>query len=259
MNPKVLLILIDGMRPDAVLQAEHPFLREFMRTRCTYTLNGRSVMPSITLPCIMSLFHSVTPDRHGNLDNMYVRPSHRIDGLFDVLYANKKKNLFYRTWNELRDLCRPGALARDELCEWKVYGNAADIQLCDRCAQAIRAEEPDFVFYYSGNTDEVAHKHGWMGPEYMEAVSLASRNIEKLIGVLPEGYSVVITADHGGHARSHGTEMPEDMTIPIALYGPRWEKGKELETISLLDLAPTILDILGCEIPDEWDGVSLLG
>ena len=128
MNPKVLLILIDGMRPDAVLQAEHPFLREFMRTRCTYTLNGRSVMPSITLPCIMSLFHSVTPDRHGNLDNMYVRPSHRIDGLFDVLYANKKKNLFYRTWNELRDLCRPGALARDELCEWKVYGNAADIQ-----------------------------------------------------------------------------------------------------------------------------------
>jgi bisphosphoglycerate-independent phosphoglycerate mutase (AlkP superfamily) len=78
------------------------------------------------------------------------------------------------------------------------------------------------------------------------------------LDALPEGFSMVITADHGGHARTHGTEMPEDMTIPIAFYGPQWEKGKALEQIRLLDIAPTIVDMMGCEAPADWDGVSLL-
>ena len=48
------------------------------------------------------------------------------------------------------------------------------------------------------------------------------------------------------------------MTIPISLYGPQWEKGKELASIRLIDLAPTIAAMLDCEIPADWDGVSLL-
>ena len=48
------------------------------------------------------------------------------------------------------------------------------------------------------------------------------------------------------------------MTIPIALYGPQWEAGKELECIRLLDLAPTIAAMLGCKPSKDWDGVSLL-
>ena len=258
MKNRVLLILIDGMRPDAVQQCEHKFLYEFMTKECTYSFNGRTVMPSLTLPCHMSLFHNVEPDRHGIYNNTYHAPSHKLDGLFDVLAAAKKKNFFYRTWHELRDLCRPGALSRDIFIDYYAYDNEADKELCRIAVRDIVEEEPDFVFYYSGNSDEKAHKYGWMGQEYMDAIALASEHIEKFIKSLPEGYSVVITADHGGHARTHGTEMPEDMTIPIALYGPQWEKGKELETIRLLDLAPTIVDMLGCEIPDEWDGVSLL-
>lgn len=257
-NSKVVLILIDGLRPDAVQQCSHPFLREFMEKQCTYSYNGLTIMPSLTLPCHMSLFHSVGADRHGIMDNTFVRPSHRIDGLFDVLHAHKKKNFFYRTWHELRDLCRPGALSRDIFINYYTYDNAADIELCQCACRDIAAEQPDFVFYYSGNSDEKGHKYGWMGQEYMDAVALASQNIERIYNALPEGYSMVITADHGGHARTHGTEMHEDMTIPIAFYGPQWEKGKALEQIRLLDIAPTIVDMLGCEAPSDWDGVSLL-
>ena len=257
MKNKVLLILIDGLRPDAIAQCEHPFLREFLKS-CTYTLHGRSVMPSITLPCHMSLFHSVTPDRHGVLDNTYLRPSHRIDGLFDVLAQQKQQCNFFYTWSELRDLCRPGSLAREELCNYYTFGAQADCEMCDRTLRALREEAPDFIFYYTGHTDETAHKFGWMGPEYLKAVDLASANVEKLVAALPEEYSIVLTADHGGHARTHGLDIPEDMTIPIALYGPQWEKGRELDCIRLIDLAPTITAMLGCEPCPDWDGVSLL-
>lgn len=258
MENKVLLVLIDGLRPDAVMQCKHQFLHQFMTQSCTYSFHGRSVMPSITLPCHMSLFHSVTPDRHGVMDNLYLRPSHHIDGLCEVLHQKKKECAFFYTWAELRDLCRPGSLAREEFSNYYTYGDKADREMCDRAIRSLRTEKPDFIFYYTGNTDEVAHKYGWMSPEYMDAVALASEHVEKLVNALPPEYAMAITADHGGHARNHGLDIPEDMTIPISLYGPQWEKGKELASIRLIDLAPTIAAMLDCEIPADWDGVSLL-
>lgn len=59
---KVLLALLDGMRPDSI----------------TNVPEAQTVFPSVTLPCHISLFHSVDPDRHGITTNTYtpqVRPS----------------------------------------------------------------------------------------------------------------------------------------------------------------------------------------
>ena len=64
MENKVILVSIDGMRPDGVLQCGHPFVEEMMRLG-SYTLDARTVVPSVTLPCHMSMFHSVPPTRHG--------------------------------------------------------------------------------------------------------------------------------------------------------------------------------------------------
>ena len=40
---------------------------------------------------------------------------------------------------------------------------------------------------------------------------------------LGEEYTVIITADHGGHDRMHGTDMAEDMTIPMFFIGADFE------------------------------------
>ena len=72
---RTLVILVDGMRPDALVNI--PQAQKIME-RSTHTLNARTVMPSVTLPCHMSLFHSVDPARHGTTTNTYapqVRPS----------------------------------------------------------------------------------------------------------------------------------------------------------------------------------------
>ncbi|MBQ6867916.1 MAG: alkaline phosphatase, partial [Clostridia bacterium] len=69
-------------------------------------------------------------------------------------------------------------------------------------------------------------------------------------------YTIVVTADHGGHDRSHGTTMDEDMTIPMFYIGPRFEKGKVLENTTILDIAPTICDVMGVLKAPEWEGVS---
>ena len=106
-------------------------------------------------------------------------------------------------------------------------------------------------------TDEIGHTHGWMTKEYMGAVAEASACIEKIYGVVKNDSTVIITADHGGHERAHGLNIPEDMTIPIILSGNHFESGKVLESANIKDIAPTIASIMGLSKPREWEGISL--
>lgn len=73
MKNKVILICIDGMRPDGALQGNSATVQELMK-RGSYAMDAQTVYPSVTLPCHMSMFHSVPPTRHGVTTNTYVPP-----------------------------------------------------------------------------------------------------------------------------------------------------------------------------------------
>ena len=91
MKNKVILISIDGMRPDGFLQCGHPFVEQMMQ-KFSYTLTGSSVMPSVTLPCHTSIFYGVPPMRHGILTNTYVPPVRPVKGIAEVLANAGKVN-----------------------------------------------------------------------------------------------------------------------------------------------------------------------
>ncbi len=253
MSEKVVLILVDGMRPDGLLQCGHPFTTRLMQLS-SYTLNGRTVDQSVTLPCHMSLFHSVDPDRHGIMTNIHTPQVRPIDGLFDQLHKYKKMNGFFYSWEQLRDLSRPGHL-HTAVCLNIGKQTGVDRRLTDLAIDYIKTEQPDFTFLYLGETDECGHAHGWMSPEYLETVRVAFECIEKVYENLPEGYSLIVTADHGGHNRTHGTTLPEDVTIPMFFCGSRFEQSKALpEGVSIKDIAPTVTALLDVPPADEWEG-----
>ena len=78
-----------------------------------------------------------------------------------------------------------------------------------------------------------------------------------LLEQLQEEYTVIITADHGGHGRTHGTDMPEDMTIPVIVIGEGFEPKSTLSSTSILDIAPTVVKLLGVTPDEEWEGKAL--
>ena len=86
---KVILISIDGMRPDGFLNCGNPYIHEMMK-KSWYTLDGQTVFPSVTLPCHMSLFHSTTPQRHGVMANVYQSMVRPIEGLFEQLKMQER-------------------------------------------------------------------------------------------------------------------------------------------------------------------------
>ena len=258
MDKKVLLISIDGMRPDGLKACGNPYLSELEKI-CAYTYNGSSMNPSVTFPCHFSMTHSVTPQRHGILTNTYVPQVRPVKGIFErVNDANGVCAMFYG-WEPLRDIVSPGAL------RFATYVNAymqesGDTVLTDECEKILSTHKPDFAFLYMVETDEKGgHDNVWMSDEYLRRISIAIDNVKRMIEKFGDEYRVIIMADHGGHDRSHGSTMPEDMTVPFFFYGPEFTVGEITDrNLSLLDIAPTIATILGVGFEPEWEGKSLI-
>jgi len=134
----------------------------------------------------------------------------------------------------------------------------ANVLVSEAAIDCIQKQQPDFCFVYLGWTDAAGHNFGWMGEEYLRSIDGAFQCIERIISKIPEDYVVIVTADHGGHDRTHGTELEEDMTIPMILYGKELTPGIIDRPISIKDIPPTVTKLLGCEAELEWEGCSIL-
>ena len=256
-NHKVILISVDGMRPDGFLACGNPYIDELMK-KATYTLNGQTVLPSVTLPCHMSLFHSVTPQRHGITTNLYLPMARPINGLFEQLKNAGKSCAMYYGWEPLRDVARPDSLKYAEYIS-AYTEESADTALTDSALARIEKSKPDFVFLYMVDTDEKGgHDSGWMTEEYLRRISIAVDNIRRVVEACGEAYTVIVTADHGGHDRTHGTDMSEDTTIPMFYIGKQFAAGARFDGGSILDIAPTIAKLMGVMPAMEWEGASVL-
>ena len=80
---------------------------------------------------------------------------------------------------------------------------------------------------------------------------------------LIEDALIIITGDHGEAFMEHNTlthpynkMYNENIHVPLLIYG--LEKRLIEENVQLLDLAPTILDIIGSKKNDEFLGRSIL-
>lgn len=254
----VILIMIDGLRPDAIDAANCPNLQAF-RQRSAHTMRAQSVMPSITLPCHTSIFHSVPPERHGILENVWHPMARPLPGLVDLADNAGLHCAFIINWEPLRDLSRPGA-RRFTYFSDIYHTEDPDAVMVDECIRYFErtmsnGAAPDFTFLYLGTVDEAGHEFGWMEAGYLKQVEHVDAHFGRVIDALPDSATILTQADHGGHDRSHGTEMPEDMTIPWMIAGPSVRAGHEIASdVSLLDSAPTLAHFLGIKPHMHWEG-----
>lgn len=75
---------------------------------------------------------------------------------------------------------------------------------------------------------------------------------------------VVFTSDHGCHFKTRNDEYKRScnessIRVPLALAGPGFDGGGRLESlVSLIDLAPTLLDAANLPVPSTMQGQSIL-
>jgi predicted AlkP superfamily pyrophosphatase or phosphodiesterase len=257
--PNLVFIMTDGMRTDALSPERTPTFHQFMQ-RGAYTLNARSVVPSITLPCHTSIFHSIPPHKHGIQDNEWLGLAQPVVGLVEQLAAAGKRSAYFYNWEQLRDLNRPGTLYFSHF-ENTGYELDGDGVIVDAAIPYIQARRFDFTFVYIGAVDLAGHVYNWMSDDYLRYVQVADGLAAKVLQAVSDEDIVLIHSDHGGGGAApdnHGSDKPEDMTIPWMIAGPGIRQGHAIQrAVSLLDTAPTIARILGVTPVPEWEGTAV--
>jgi predicted AlkP superfamily pyrophosphatase or phosphodiesterase len=251
----VVLVTVDGLRPDALRLVDTPHLDRLMARGAT-SMTARSVMPSKTLPAHFSVFYSRSPARHGVLDNDRPPPAQHVPGLFETVHAHGGSTGMVFGWEPLRFLAPAGCLHLAHFHRLDLTDlPAADHPIVDVAVPLVEHGRFDLLFVYLGATDETGHAHGWMTEEYLRQVEIADGQIGRLTAAMKPDDVILVQSDHGGHDRGHGTDCPEDMTIPWLLSGAGVRSGVELSApVSLLDTAPTLAALMGFEAPDGWEG-----
>lgn len=251
--PTTTLVMVDGLRPDALAAASLPHI-ERLRARSAYSLGACSVEPSLTLPCHMSIFHSVPPARHGVMTNHWQPMARPIPGLMEQARAADRRCYFFHNWEPLRDLNRPESLSfvyyRDNC-----YTPDGDLHIAEEAAHVIARERPDFAFVYFGTIDVAGHLYGWMSPEYLAQAQHVDQAVGTVLDALRDDDAILLLSDHGGHERVHGTTQPEDMTILWMVAGPTIRRDHHIQSsVTLLDCAPTLARLLNIPTHRDWEG-----
>ncbi len=262
MATKILQIMLDGCRPDALKQAKTPNLDQLWQTG-SYTWSAQTVMPSMTLPCHNAMFRSVPPQKHGvGADNIFRESARAFPSLIDVAATAGKHNCMFNSWEQLRDLSNPGSL-KVSYTRNADYGLDNDTDIAKLAADYLATEKPDYCFLYLGDIDINGHMFGWMSPEQINAIETNDSAVGLVLDRLDaagirDQYTIQVQADHGGHNTDHGTDMPEDMTIPWIINGPTIKQGYQIQSpVSIMDTAVTLATLLGLDIPALWEGKAV--
>ena len=250
---RVLIMSFDGLRPDAIAQAPMPKLGALMKAGA-YTLVAQTIFPSVTLPSHTSMLLGTCPSQHGVNWNDYLPENGyakgtsvfalaKQAGLYTVFITGKKK---------LRQITPP------DTTDYFQFINDNDTVVAKDAAPILK-KGFDLAFIHFATIDEMGHNNGWLSPQQLNVIRHADEALATVLEALDqaglrESTLIIVTADHGGHKQTHGTRMPEDMTIPWIVNGPGVVAHPLTAPVSTTDTAATAAWALGLTPPSDWVG-----
>lgn len=258
----VIVISVDGLRPDAIAKYNAKTLQRLMREG-RYSLTAQTITNSRTLPSHTSMLTGVDADVHGihwNSDKTGKFGYVKVPTIFALAHEAGFSTAAVFSKTKFHHLAPPATIdfmrspkGKLGLLPWPSQRTA------DYVGEHLRRAKPNLLFVHIAETDFAAHTFGWMGATYGRAVLEADKAIARVLADADASfgagrYTVIVTADHGGHDKSHGTTDPRDMTIPWIVWGAGVQRGDSLSGIRTMDTAATALWMLGVTTPASWAG-----
>ena len=238
---RVLIISIDGLRPDLLLRARTPNIRALFEGG-TYTFWARTTAASITLPSHVSMLTGVVPEVHAimwNADLPLDKPVYpNAPTLFELAKKSGYSTALCAGKSKFTIMAKPGTI------DWGYYPSTLTSENPEVISQALailREHRPDVMVVHLPSVDNAGHAKGWGTPEMMAAIEQSDECVGQLVRALDElrlrdSTMILLTADHGGAGRTHGPEDPRSRTIPWIVNGPGIRKGFDLTRQGDLDV-----------------------
>ncbi len=260
----VIVVSIDGLRPDAIGTFGAATLQRLIDGG-SYTLSARTIMPSKTLPSHTSMLTGEPPDDHGVLWNNVTAAEAgpiRIPTVFGEARAHGYTTAAFFSKAKFSHLQAPGTLDYSQAPGgW--FGRWSAARTVDDVVEHLEKAQPNLLFVHLPDPDSEGHSHGWMSEPYGRGVLRADAAVARLLQAADRAYgegayTIIVTADHGGHGRDHGSADPQDVTIPWIAWG-RGVSAGELPggRVRTMDTASTALFLLGVDTPEAWEGAAV--
>jgi len=290
-RPNLVLIVIDTLRADHLpfhgYRNTAPFLAELASRSVVFS---HAFAPSSwTAPSTASLFTSLYPEQHGVLSGLLATRKmqefdasvtlNRIPAPITTL-PEFLRECGYHTFgvsdnlNVSRDLgFDPGF---DEFVMFPYAGADSVDAVLSRWSADIRASEPYFVYaHYMDPHVPYNRRDPWYeAPAAPRDIPMARYDseigfVDSRIRAAFERFGwmndavVIVTSDHGeefydhGHTEHGRTLYQEVVHVPLLIRVPGKDAARREGPVSILDVYPTVRDLLGFAPAAEHEGVSL--
>jgi predicted AlkP superfamily pyrophosphatase or phosphodiesterase len=253
---KVLIIGIDGCRPDALLAAKTPNIDKCW-CNGAFSFHAETDTKTKSGPCWTSMLTGVWSTKHGILNNSYSVPS-------------KHPHFFQRL-----KILKPGHKTAS-IVQWEPihtilpsdYVNVKQSEKTDSAVVEVVAKilsssnNPDAVFVQLDDVDHAGHAHGY-GPhvsKYLDSIESSDKLVGKIIDALTsrdsyeqENWLIIISTDHGGIRKGHGGATAQESTVFFIAHGRSVQNGELPKKVAVVDVAVTAMAHLGITIDPKWN------
>lgn len=254
---KVLIIGIDGVRPDCLLAAKTPNLDKLWKNGA-YSFSAKTDPISSSGICWTAMLTGVWHEKHNVLDNEYTNPNlaeyphyyHRVKEQKPELKLYSVVN-----WSPIHKILQEGDadIANYLLTDDKVTGRVADL---------LQNDNPDAMFVQLDEVDHAGHEYVYAvnSEKYLAAIEKADTLVGKMISAIQnrktyskENWLILVSTDHGGSQKGHGQDIPEHTTIFYIANGKDVKKGEVKQQVNVVDVAVTAMKHLGIKIEKSWN------
>ena len=151
-------------------------------------------------------------------------------------------------------------VASPKVATYDLQPEMSAFELKDKAIEYIKNKQPDFVCLNFANTDMVGHTG--IFDAAVKAAETVDKCVSEIVAVaLNLDYDILLTADHGNAdimVNEDGSPHTAHTTNLVPLFHISNNEKQVLLDGKLGDIAPTILKIMGIEIPIEMTGNALL-
>jgi len=254
---KVLIIGVDGCRPDALLMAETPNMDALWKNGA-YSFHAKTDEISSSGPAWSAMLIGAWHQKHNILNNEYEDPD-----------LENYPHFFHRIRQEKPDLNTYSVANWGPIHKILQEGDATytaclvnDKRVASKVASILKSQEVDVMFVQLDEVDGAGHRHDYSvaSPKYLKAIEKADRQVGKMVSALvkrkmyqQENWLIIVSADHGGSNFGHGKNIPEHTTVFYIAAGESAVKGEIEHELGVVDVAVTALYHLGIPKKPEWN------
>lgn len=252
---KVLIIGIDGVRPDCLLTAKTPHLKALAQAGASSYVAQTGPI-TVSGPSWSSMLTGVWHAKHGVKDNSFQGEQYATyPHIFRRIKQTDEKRLTASIvhWAPINHWILSHA-------DYAVT-RGSDSAIAVEAARYLQTENPDILFLHFDEVDGAGHSHGYHPtiPQYIAAIEKADTDIGTVLDALKarktygnEDWLILVSTDHGGKDKGHGADIPECRTIFLIVSGEAAKKGTITPAPNIVDIPATALTHLGIPLKPEW-------